>query len=303
MGFDKVERAVLIFIDGLGVGNDDEIRNPMARVRGPCLSIFSDDGATGILGQGVSRPLDACLGVDGLPQSATGQTALLTGINASELLGHHLFGFPNRRLQEIIMERSLLKRAVEAGLTAAFLNVFRPRFFELDDSVWEKYGLSVTTWVNHVAGLPFFRLEDLRDEQAIYQEFTNQALRERGFDVPLFTPEQAGKILAERSRDYDLLLYEYFRTDEVGHRRDMERAVEEIQRLEVFLEAFLRQVDLSRTLVILSSDHGNIEDLSVRTHTRNPAMTILWGPGAGAVAEGLQSITDVTGAMLQALVG
>jgi hypothetical protein len=303
MGFEKVERAVLIFIDGLGVGEEDEDRNPMARVRGPCLSVFSGDGVPEILRQGISKPLDACLGMEGLPQSATGQTALLTGVNAAELLGHHLFGFPNRRLQEIIMERSLLKRAVDAGLTAAFLNVFRPRFFELDDSIWEKYGLSVTTWVNHAAGLPFFKLEDIVARRAIYQEFTNHALREKGFEVPLFTPEEAGSILAERSRDFDLLLYEYFRTDEVGHSREMTRGIEEVGRLEVFLESFLHHVDLSGTLVILSSDHGNIEDLSVRTHTRNPAMTILWGDGAGVAAQRLQSITDVPGILLQAMMG
>jgi hypothetical protein len=292
---------VLIFVDGLGVGRADPEVNPMARSENGCLSMFSEPSPNKVCFGGIPRPLDACLGVEGLPQSATGQTALLTGVNASEILGYHLFGFPNKRLREIILERSILRRAKEAGRTAAFLNVFRPRFFELGDSVWDKIPLSVTTWVNRAAGLPFFTLEDIRQERAIYQEFTNKVLRYRGFDVPLFSPEKAGSILARRSEDYELLLYEYFRTDAAGHSQNMEKAFAEIHRLESFLKAFLEEIDLTRTLVVLTSDHGNIEDLSVRTHTLNPAMTLLWGRGAEAMADGLESILDVPGRILECL--
>jgi len=50
--------------------------------------------------------------------------------------------------------------------------------------------------------------------------------------------------------------------------------------------------------VILTSDHGNIEDLSVRGHTRNPALTLLWGQGARKTAQTLNSLLDVTPAIL-----
>lgn len=301
MEFLDTERVVLLFVDGLGVGADDPDRNPMARVRGKYLNVFSPGTNDVLPFQGIVKPLDASLGLEGIPQSATGQTALLTGVNAARVLRRHLFGFPNQKLQEIIMEHSLLKRVTEAGRRAAFINVFRPPFFDLGEEIWNKVALSVTTWVNRAARLPFFDLDDLRAERAIYQEFTNRDLRERGLDVPLFGPEKAGRILASRSRDFDLLLYEYFRTDAAGHSQDMEKCMEEVRRLEAFLDAFMHDVDLESTLVILTSDHGNIEDLSVRTHTRNPAMTLLWGAGAEAAAEYLESIADMPGVILKAL--
>jgi hypothetical protein len=301
MKFPKAARVVLIFVDGLGVGLDDEKRNPIAHVGGKYLGVFSNGKPPELPFGGISKPLDACLGLEGLPQSATGQTALLTGKNAARMLNMHLFGFPNKKLREVILEHSLLKRVKEAGLKPAFINTFRPRFFELGDKVWDKVPLSVTTWVNRAAGLPFFSLDDLKARESIYQEFTNQSLKDQGFDVPIFTPEEAGRILARRSRDFDLLLYEYFRTDEAGHRQKLETAAEEIRRLERFLDSFLKAVDLEDTLVLLTSDHGNIEDLAVRGHTRNPALTILWGRGAAAIAEGLESILDVAPAILRTL--
>lgn len=302
MDFQKVERVVLIFVDGLGVGQDDAARNPMALVRGPCLSRFAHENGAQLPFDGIYKPLDACLDLEGLPQSATGQTALLTGVNAAKMLDLHLFGFPNRKLQEVIMEKSLLKRARDAGLRPAFINAFRPRFFELGDEVWTRLRMSVTTWVNHAAGLPFFTLDDVAAGQSIYQDFTNGELVDQGFNVPRFTPEKAGEILAERSRDFDLLLYEYFRTDAAGHSQDMEKAAEEIRRLERFLESFLSNADLENTLVVLSSDHGNIEDLSVRGHTRNPALTLLWGKGAKAASKAMTTIMDVPEVLMKVLV-
>jgi 2,3-bisphosphoglycerate-independent phosphoglycerate mutase len=287
-------RVLLIFVDGLGVGERDPAVNPIACFEGGLLGLFRDGRRAR---EGIGLGLDATLGVSGLPQSATGQTTLLTGVNGAAELGYHLFGFPNRRLREIIMEHSLLRNAVGLGRRAAFLNAFRPRFFEIGAEIWKR-PLSVTTWANGAAGLPFFTLDDVAARRSIYQDFTNGDLRAKGFDVPLFSPEEAGRILAARSADFDFLLYEFFKTDMAGHSRDMERCVEVIGRLERFLEAALAAIDLDETLVILTSDHGNIEDLSVRTHTLNPAMTLLWGKGAAGAGRRLRSIGDVAGLVL-----
>jgi len=263
------------------------------------LTVFKDSRAPGggrrggrVRGGGLSLGLDATLGVDGIPQSATGQTALLTGINAPRLLGRHLFGFPNSTLRRVIMEHSLLKQIDGRGLNCAFLNAFRPRFFELGAEVWTK-PLSVTTWTNGAARLPFFTLDDVAAGRSIYQDFTNRSLRERGFDLPVYSPAEAGAILGCRSADYDFLLYEYFRTDGAGHSCDMDRCVAELQGLEEFLESVLETIDLDETLLIVTSDHGNIEDLSVRGHTRNRALTVLWGRGAEEAVERLETILDV----------
>ncbi len=296
-------RVVLFFVDGLGVGDRDRAANPLAAIPDGHLSVFKDGPFPGrVRNNGLSIGLDAALGVDGIPQSATGQTALLTGINAPRLLGRHLFGFPNSALRAVIMEHSLLKKIRELGLKCAFLNAFRPRFFELGRAIWKK-PLSVTTWTNGAAGLPFFTLDDVAAGRSIYQDFTNRSLRERGFDVPLYSPEEAGAILGRRSADFDFLLYEYFRTDGAGHSCDMDRSLTELLGLERFLESALQSIDLAETLVIVTSDHGNIEDLTVKGHTRNPALTVLWGRSAEEARSRLETIQDVPRLILDLLRG
>ncbi|NOY78357.1 MAG: peptidase [Calditrichaeota bacterium] len=292
-------RVVFIFVDGLGVGEKNPEFNPCTADTSGIFLHFRDQRNEAVPFGGIGISLDATLGVPGLPQSATGQTTLLTGVNAAKLLGEHRSGFPNKTLREMLKQKSLLKQVKEAGKRAAFLNAYRPIFFKLDDRL--KWLLSTTTVANLSADLPFFTLEDVVEHRAIYQDFTNKDLIRKGFDVPEFTPEEAGEILAEQTARYDFILYEYFKTDRAGHSQDFGRAAEEIRKLGRFLLRFLSEIDLKTTQVILTSDHGNMEDLRVKTHTRNPAMTILWGPLKEEWAQTLSSLEDVTPAILKAL--
>ncbi|MGQ9559085.1 MAG: hypothetical protein ACUVWA_01105 [Candidatus Oleimicrobiaceae bacterium] len=294
-------RVLMIFIDGLGVGRYDPIRNPCAHATLSFFNNFVDRERTApVPFAGKALALDATLGLPGLPQSATGQTALLTGVNAAALLGRHLNGFPNSKLREVIAKHSLLKAVRERGLRAAFLNAFRPPFFDYDPFQIVRY-LSVTTVCNLYAGLPFFNLDDLRARRCIYQDFTNEALRRRGHEVPLFTPQEAGAILGTQAAAYDFCLYEYFQTDRAGHAQDMELAVRLLQNLEEFVAAALARINMEQTLVVLTSDHGNIEDLSVKGHTRNPAMTLVWGCNTSTFISGLSSILEVAPRILEVL--
>ncbi|MDX1740430.1 MAG: peptidase, partial [Rhodothermales bacterium] len=59
-------------------------------------------------------------------------------------------------------------------------------------------------------------------------------------------------------------------------------------------------LDGSNTTLLLTSDHGNLEDLSVKTHTRNPVPFVALGPAAHDFAE-VRSILDVTPAILRSL--
>jgi hypothetical protein len=102
-----------------------------------------------------------------LPQSATGQTALLTGVNAVAAIGRHLNGFPSKTLKEILYERSILKTLTEAGCKVAFINVFNPIFFDAIEQNL-KFRASVTTVANMAASLPFFRIEDMVERRAVY---------------------------------------------------------------------------------------------------------------------------------------
>jgi len=294
-------KITLIFIDGLGIGTHDANINPCAGTDTVFFHHFIyEKFPKEIPFNGFAIPLDATLGVAGLPQSATGQTALLTGINAAKLLGYHLQGFPNETLRTLIYQESILKKITLSGRTAAFMNVYPPIYFEYGPEVLHRK-LSVTSHATLASNFKFFNFDDLMSHRAIYQEFTNAALISKGHNLPLFTPELAGEILAKSVIHYDFSLYEYFQTDHAGHSMDMERARSEILKLERFLLSFLQNIDLSQHLVILTSDHGNIEDMTVKTHTSNPVMTLLWGESRMTLAYQLHSIIDITPCILHLL--
>jgi len=289
------KRIIMLFIDGLGIGENDPQKNPCTHEELYFFRHTLDDVYPKQLNpDGFVFGLDANLGVEGLPQSATGQTTLFTGVNAPKLLGRHLNHRPNEKLRQVIRENSIFKRLAEKGKTAAFLNGFRPPFFDLDPYDIIHY-LSVTSCMNLFAGLKFFNLDDLWNERCVYQDMSGDDLRHRGFDAPVFTPGKAGVIIARQSLHYDLSLYEYFQTDFAGHSLDMQRALKEMFKIEEFLSSLLQNVDLAETLVLLTSDHGNIEDISFKGHTRHPAMTLVFGSGREKLLKIATSIMDVSG--------
>ncbi len=292
-------RILLIFIDGLGVGERDPSKNPFASLPSRVFLDFLDAGSDSATHGGLALRADASLDVEGLPQSATGQTALLTGINAAKAIGRHLSGFPTKPLRAILNEHSILKQVKDNGLNAAFINVFNPLFFEaLEKNL--KIRVSVTTVANMAASLPFFGLEDLLARRAIYQDFTNRILIEKGFDAPAFTPREAGEILGRCAARYHFCLYEYFQSDVAGHSGSLDRAIQEAEKLDEFLLAVLNTVDLTETSVILTSDHGNLEDVSTSRHTSNPVPVLIWGPLA-LTAPPIQSILDVAPLIVRSL--
>ena len=290
-------RTILLFVDGLGLGSSDPLINPQFAYGGDLLRLHRDPQPLPF--DGVYRPIDAVLGVEGVPQSATGQTTLLSGVNSQAALGKHLTGFPNEALREILLESSILKQMVDRGQTARFINAFRPRFFEFSRE--RQLQFSATTVATLAAYLPFFDLDDVNAGRSIYQEFTNQELIDLGFDVKPLGPAEAGRVLARESRKLDFTLYEYFQTDKAGHSQDMDRCCRQLQMYDEFLSALLveLQQDLTEdTLVVLTSDHGNIEDLSTKRHTTNPIALMAWGNGAEDFLLGVDRLDQVTGAIL-----
>lgn len=313
-----MSRIVFVFVDGLGLGDAESPTNPLCH---PGLRLLANHAPSGwrppegggrplalpevfrrepLPFDGIVRATDASLGLEGLPQSATGQTTLFTGVNAAAAIGRHLYGYPSPNLQKILMRDSVLKRLNDAGLRAAFVNAFRPLFFELGDAVWTK-GMSATTWANRAGGAPFRTVEDLLAGRAIYHDITHDSARARGHDIAERSPEEAGLILARVSEPLDFTLFEFFQSDKAGHAQDMERAVRELVKLERFLVAALGAMDLRSTTLIVTSDHGNVEDLSVKTHTWNPVPTLLFGELAAALAPKLDRLEAFAPVMLEAL--
>jgi 2,3-bisphosphoglycerate-independent phosphoglycerate mutase len=292
-----MSRALLIFIDGLGIGTRG-VHNPLTRLGDEAspLAVFEDEEPQ-LPFNGVLARTDACLGVEGRPQSASGQTTILTGVNAPAALGYHKQGFPNEALREIINAHSIflqLKRARVEDVT--FANAYTPRFFNSRPR-W----VSATTTAVEAVGLPFRTLEDIRAGRAVYQDFTNQMLIEAGFDAPARTPEEAAKVLSEIVAENRFTLYEYFLTDRAGHAQDEQAALSILSNLARFVRATLARVDLAETTVLITSDHGNVEDLSIRNHTRNLVPTLSWGPERERVRREVRDLSHVTPAILHVL--
>jgi len=296
-------QVIFVFLDGVGLGPVGD-SNPFWLAPMPNLRQLL--GGPLVDGPVVQRPglllkgLDACLGVKGRPQSATGQTALFTGVNAAQLLGYHLTAYPNRDLTRLINEHNLLKRAAESGYRATFANAYTPTYFRLVEEGKRRH--SATTLSVLAAGLPFRLMADLERGQAVYWDITHRFLNEHlKVSIPLIEPELAGQRLARLADEYDLVLYECFLPDLIGHRKDVQEALSLLETLDRFLAGLLDEIGPAVSLV-LSSDHGNLEDMSIGLHTTNPVPLLVVGPGASAFRDA-QAITDVAEGIMAVLRG
>ncbi len=286
--------VLLLFVDGVGLGESDPEKNPLVRARLKRLRLaqgFPAPDPTALL-----VPTDACMGVPGLPQSATGQTSILAGVNAPAAVGRHINGYCTKSLTALLDGQSVFSRIKAGGGDATYANAFTPRFLEKPPRF-----LSVSTVAVTQAGLRLRTLEDLARGEALFHDFTNRLLPERGYYLPPITPREAGARLAAITTSHAFTMYEHFLTDLVGHAQDMERAVEVLENLEGLLDSLLAHLNLSANSVILTSDHGNVEDLSTKRHTLNLVPTLLWGKGSSDFAAAIRNLSDITPAILRHL--
>jgi 2,3-bisphosphoglycerate-independent phosphoglycerate mutase len=288
--------VLLFFIDGLGIGARGPF-NPLDGLEGaePLAHFVGESSLVGF--EGVVVTTDPRLGIDGRPQSASGQTTILTGINAPQLLGYHKQGFPNAAMREIIAEHSIFLQLKKLGINdVTFANAYRSRFFE-ERPRW----VSATTAAMEAAGHPFRTIEDLKKDEALFHDFTNESLSSYGIDVERRSPAKAAQVLARIASQNRFTLYEYFLTDKLGHAQELEKSRLTLTTLASFIRELLKLIDLKSTTVILTSDHGNIEDLSVRNHTLNDVPTIVWGANREQVANRIKNLADVTPAIIATL--
>ncbi|MGI6776630.1 MAG: peptidase [Acetivibrionales bacterium] len=280
-------KMLFIFIDGFGLGEKDKDKNPIYAARTPNLDFIFNNYEV--------IPVDASLGVDGLPQSATGQTALFTGVNAPKVLGRHLSGQPTHTLKEIINKNNLFKELINRGFKVANSNVYRQEYLEkMMDPKDRKNKPSVTSVMSMSAGIRLKTTEDYKRGCGIYHDITGQILYESGYDVDVITPEEAARRIKELTMLNDFTLFEHFMTDIIGHSMDMDKAVQEVQLLDEFLGALIDTIDLKEDIIFITSDHGNIEDISVATHTFNKVPAIIIGNISGMPAARLESLVDIT---------
>lgn len=277
-------RVLTIFVDGLGLGSPDPARNPV--ISGPCPTLRT------LLAEHTS-PIDPTLGVPGTPQSATGQTAMLTGINAAKHVGRHVEGFPGPELKRIIREHNIHGQLSRIGRRSTFANAY---YITDIEQIVQARIQSVTT-VAALSGLGSVRgMDRLLRNEAVYQDLTRSLLRPRGYEGPLVTPEESATHLLAIAREHHFTLFEYFQTDRIGHRGDMAAAHRILGELDRFMTAILNNA--AGITLLLTSDHGNIEDMHTRSHTLNAIPFTAVGPGAATLRERVHSLTDITPAIV-----
>lgn len=297
---------VMVFIDGLGLGVNDPGVNPLAAAEMPFfrrllagLPLTAETVGIGLKApELVINPTDASLNTPGLPQSATGQTAIFTGINAARIAGRHVNGFPTKALREVLRSHSIFKIISQAGQRGVFANTFTDQYFETVER--GKWRHSVTTTAALAGGRRLLMVPDLIRGEAVYQDITGEMLREKGYDIAIVTPEEAAAHLLKQAAQNDFTLFEYFQTDHCGHSQDYQLALALLNRLDHFLGTIAGHLAADGLDLLVVSDHGNIEDLTVKTHTFNQVPTI----GIGAKIrpfESIRSLTDIYPAVLEYL--
>ena len=282
---------LLLFFDGIGVGRDDPAENPFAEIDPGWLAPVA--GRAPVDGTGF-KGLDATLGVPGLPQSATGQTTLLTGVNAARHIGHHQIGTPGPSLRPLLAAESVFLKLTRAGARPTFANAFSREHLEAPRPRW-----SASTRSYRAAELPF-RMWDTegKNDAALSHDYSGEWMTGRGFPMPLRTAAQAAEILSRLVDDHDFVLYEYFLTDLAGHRGTREERLEQARRAVALVDAVIPCLDLTRHQLLVTSDHGNLEEATHKRHTLNPIPLLTWGSRSEEVLSRIGGMTDVTPAIV-----
>jgi hypothetical protein len=298
---------LFVFVDGIGYGTPGA-QNPFDGAPLRWLAPLCEPLREGEIreeGGAWYGSLDASLGYPGLPQSATGQGALFTGEDAMAVAGGHLFARPTKRLGSFIHERSFLGAARRAGKRAAFLNAYDDARAEAltrivlggEEPASRLHAPSASTWAALAGGGSLRTFRDVEDGRAATFDFTGETARAWGVDAPRRSIAEAARAVLSGARELDLALFETFLTDMAGHSRDLAFARHEIARLERFLDEIVDGLDPTRDLLVVTSDHGNLEDLSTRAHTPGRVPLIAVGRGAEHLARDARDLRDVPRAL------
>ena len=279
-------RAIFLFIDGVGL-SDPAPDNPVNPEVCPSLCRLIERHSIAI---------DACLSVQGLPQSATGQATMFTGANASVFMGRHCEGFPGPNLRKLIEKDNLFLQLKARGKKVRFADAYLVQ--DVSELASRRFK-SVTTVMALTMPETIATADDLADNQAVMHDLTRDVAQDRYPDIPPVTPADAAQHLFQIAQTCDFTLFEFFQTDVAGHTMDYDRACLVLRTYDQFLSTLLRYVEAAGFTLIMTADHGNIEAMDVRTHTRNPVPFIAFGPHEKELRASVKSLVDVTPAVLK----
>ena len=289
----------IFFMDGVGLGSDDPAVNPFVTADLPNLTNLLGEGWY-LQGNGRIHtprasliPTDATLGISGRPQSATGQAAILTGQNVPQLVGEHYGPKPNTAVADIIRQGTIFSDVVAANQNAALLTPYPQGYFDAVNRGKRLYSAVPLATVS--TGLPLMNADDLRDGRAVSPGFTGQGWRDYlGFtDIPILSLPQAGKRIAALAAQYRFSFFEHWPSDRAGHRGPLGDAARHLEMIDAALGGLLDAWDDENGLLIITSDHGNIEEKDHRRHTVNPVPTILVGAQHAKLAAQIRDLTDI----------
>lgn len=297
----------MIFLDGVGLGENNSETNPFVSAHLPTLESFTN-GETWLKTTGkqeTSRaifiPTDPRLGVKGRPQSGTGQATIVTGRNISQLIGEHYGPKPSEKTRALLDEDNFFKQVVNAGKTASLLEAYPPQWHEVIER--GKRLPSSYQYAARSAGVPFLGIDDLRAGTAISGDWTAEAWKTQLSydDIPILTPYESGQRLVKLSREVDFAFFPHWLTDIAGHRGPMKRAIELLETFNQVMAGVLDEWDDNEGLIIITSDHGNIEEIGNRKHTENDVPTVVIGEKRHQFAEGVSDLSHLVGGMSQLL--
>jgi hypothetical protein len=302
--------VLFVFLDGVGLGPATPKSggdNPFATLHLPAFERLAGGQPWTQAARPVRTPrhtfvpIDATLGVPGLPQSGTGQAALFSGENAAVAHGAHFGPYPPTAVRPLLDAQSVYARLIRTGLdpdSLAFANAYPDRFFSAAEA---RGRWTTTTYMARSAGVRLGTADDLAGGEALAADLTGvgwQRLVDPAL-VPVTEAEAAVRLVGI-ARTHRFTLFEYYLSDKAGHSRDTARAAEVLASLDRFFGALLSLLDPDRDLFIVSSDHGNLEDLGTKSHTTNPVPLVALGRDADRLAHAT-SLLDVTPMLVSAM--
>lgn len=287
------ETIIFVFIDGIGIGKKDSENNPFTKFGKDFFSVLG--GKTSFLPPGVLIPTDAHMGLySSVPQSGTGQAALFTGHNTVSLMHRHMAGFPPYSLRPYLKKDSLISKFLLHDFKAGVINTYTRKYMDILAKPRSERFMSASTLMQTGSGQRLLTMEDHLNEKSLFMDITNWFLRkELGYDISEIRPVEAGRRLVKIARDYSIVIFEYFFPDKYGHEGHDYDVSFIVDHLEGFLTGIWEEIDPEKELVVISSDHGNFEDLSIPVHTHNPIPTILYGAGDKNAESSIREIYDV----------
>ena len=280
-------KMVFLFVDGVGIAGPAADNPINAEVCPTLWRLFKMH----------AKPIDACLGVDGPPQSATGQATMFTGVNCAREMGRHCEGFPGLQLREIVQRDNLFLALRRAGRKVRFADAY---LVDSAEELEQRRFKSVTTVMALTTPEVISTASDLMADRALMQDLTRETIQDRYPDIRVIPPQRAAEHLFRIACENDFTLYEFFQTDVAGHSMDYPRACAVLRAYDAFLAALVRSAEAAGITIVITSDHGNIEAIGQRGHTTNPVPFVAYGPKGRDLRERVSSLADVTPAVLSA---